>query len=47
MHTPDSWVIIKIDNPEYDKPYYKVLGGWSGGYEIIKVTDINDEELGL
>jgi len=107
MHTPDSWVIIKIDNPEYDKPYYKVLGGWSGGYldgdswrmnsgitkidregdfylfnglsgsvykchknaetmrmsqagiwnslkekynesvEIIKVTDINNEELGL
>ena len=32
MYEPDSWVIIKIDNPEYEKIYYKVLGGWSGGY---------------
>ena len=30
-YTPDSWVIIKITGIE-DKDFYKVLGGWSGGY---------------
>lgn len=29
-YTPDNWVIIKINNK--DKPLYKVLAGWSGGY---------------
>lgn len=30
-HHPDSWVIVKIKQP--DQPVlYKVLGGWSGGY---------------
>ena len=31
IHTPDSWVIIKISGVE-DKDFYKVLCGWSGGY---------------
>ncbi len=30
-YTPNSWVIIKISGVE-DKPCYKVLAGWSGGY---------------
>jgi hypothetical protein len=28
-HFPDNWVIIKIKE---DKPFYKILAGWSGGY---------------
>ena len=30
MHTPDSWVVIKI-NTDHGL-MYKVLAGWSGGY---------------
>jgi len=30
MNTPDNWIILKITN--IDKPFYKVLAGWSGGY---------------
>lgn len=30
-YRPDNWVIIKIDNKK-DPIFYKVLGGWSGGY---------------
>lgn len=26
---PDNWVIIKVNG---DKPFYKILAGWSGGY---------------
>jgi hypothetical protein len=29
MRTPDNWVVFKILN---DKPLFKVLAGWSGGY---------------
>lgn len=29
-YNPDSWVVIKMTNK--DKTFYKVLGGWSGGY---------------
>ena len=29
-YAPDSWVIIRITNEE--QVFYKVLGGWSGGY---------------
>ena len=29
-YTPDSWVVLKIYNDE--KPFYKVLAGWNGGY---------------
>ena len=29
-YTPDSWVVIKMTHN--DKTFYKVLGGWSGGY---------------
>lgn len=30
-YQPDSWVIVRL--PEQNgKTYYKVLGGWSGGY---------------
>ena len=28
-YTPDNWVVIKMDG---DKPHYRVLAGWSGGY---------------
>lgn len=30
-YTPDNWVIIKI-KPDNEDSFYKVLGGWSGGY---------------
>jgi len=29
-YNPDSWVIIKMTHKE--ETFYKVLGGWSGGY---------------
>lgn len=29
-YNPDSWVIIKMTHK--DQTFYKVLGGWSGGY---------------
>tara|TARA_B110000879_G_scaffold199145_1_gene271695 strand:+ start:287 stop:622 length:336 start_codon:yes stop_codon:yes gene_type:complete len=29
-YTPDSWVVLKIVNES--ETFYKVLGGWSGGY---------------
>lgn len=29
-YTPDTWVILEVQND--DKTFYKVLGGWSGGY---------------
>lgn len=29
-YKPDSWVVIKMTNK--DQTFYKVLGGWSGGY---------------
>jgi hypothetical protein len=32
-NTPDNWVILKIETQnETIETYYKVLGGWSGGY---------------
>ena len=30
-YNPDNWVIIKVTGVE-EKDFYKVLGGWSGGY---------------
>lgn len=29
-YTPDNWVVIKMTHK--DQTFYKVLGGWSGGY---------------
>lgn len=29
MHTPDNWVVVKING---DDPHYRVLAGWSGGF---------------
>lgn len=29
-YNPDSWVVIKMTHK--DQTFYKVLGGWSGGY---------------
>ena len=29
-YNPDSWVVIKMTYK--DETFYKVLGGWSGGY---------------
>jgi len=31
-YTPDSWVVLKIKEGKYARGFYKVLGGWSGGY---------------
>lgn len=29
IYAPDNWVVIRIT---IDKPHYRVLGGWFGGY---------------
>jgi hypothetical protein len=29
---PDNWVVLKIKEGKYDRGFYKVLAGWSGGY---------------
>ena len=29
--TPDSWVVVKMDN-NLDTPFYKVFATWAGGY---------------
>ena len=29
-YRPDSWVVLKMTHK--DQTFYKVLGGWSGGY---------------
>ena len=31
-YTPDSWVVLKVKATIEGRTYYKVLGGWSGGY---------------
>jgi len=31
-YTPDNWVILKIKEGKYDRGFYKVLAGWSGGW---------------
>jgi len=33
-YQPDNWIILKIKQKNNDKEgyYFKVLGGWSGGY---------------
>lgn len=51
-YTPDTWVVIKINAPDSNETYYKVLGGWSGGYAdgdswrmnsgIAMVEDVED-----
>lgn len=30
LYVPDKWVVIEIKNEE--EVFYKILGGWSGGY---------------
>ena len=30
IYNPDNWVVVKIQHK--GSHYYKVLGGWSGGY---------------
>lgn len=32
INSPDRWVIIKITHPNNEKPFYKVLGTWYGGF---------------
>lgn len=49
---PDNWVVLKIKEGKLDSGFYKVLGGWSGGYldgdswrmnsGISKVTENGD-----
>ena len=31
-YTPHNWVVLKIKEGKYDRGFYKVLAGWSGGY---------------
>ena len=31
-YKPDNWVVLKIKEGKYDRGFYKVLAGWSGGY---------------
>ena len=31
-YKPDNWVILKIKKANAEEYFYKVLGGWSGGY---------------
>lgn len=31
-YTPDKWVVLKIDNPKDDKPWYRLFAGWYGGF---------------
>ena len=31
-YSPDNWVILRIKEGKGTFPFYKVLGGWSGGY---------------
>jgi hypothetical protein len=31
-YRPDCWVVFRVDNPELEKPIYKVFGGWYGGF---------------
>jgi hypothetical protein len=31
-YVPDNWVVLKIKEGKLDRGFYKVLGGWSGGY---------------
>ena len=31
-YVPDTWVVLKIKEGKYDRGFYKVLAGWSGGY---------------
>ena len=31
-YRPDNWVVLKIKEGKGTFPFYKVLGGWSGGY---------------
>ncbi len=31
-YRPDCWIGFKINNPEFDKPIYKIFAGWYGGY---------------
>ena len=31
-YNPDKWTILKILNEEDGKWYYRILGGWIGGY---------------
>jgi len=32
IYTPDRWVIVKLSGDTVGQPYYRVLGGWFGGY---------------
>lgn len=31
-YQPDNWVVLKVKEGKGTFPFYKVLGGWSGGY---------------
>jgi hypothetical protein len=30
-YTPDLWVVLKV-TPKNDKPWYRVMGSWYGGF---------------
>jgi len=31
-YTPDVWVVLEFDAPQYDLPLRKVFAGWYGGF---------------
>lgn len=31
-YTPDVWVVLEFDAPQFEKPLQKVFGGWYGGF---------------
>lgn len=40
MTVPDRWIVIKMYS-DSEKPVYKVLGGWNGGYSTGDAWRLN------
>jgi len=46
-YTPHNWVVLKIKEGKYDRGFYKVLGGWSGGYLDVNGWRMNSGITGV
>ena len=42
--TPENWVVLKINGPE---PYFRVFGGWRGGYTSGDSWRMNSGIVGI
>lgn len=31
-YAPEQWAIVEITTPKKTKPYYRIFGGWKGGF---------------